>query len=598
MTQPEPIKQRIEAELERTGFNDAARAIKELGDAAEKSGDQAAKSVPKLQTREQQLAEQRQRLEQLIRSEVRYEDAMREGKAVTDRAVEASKRRRREIDKITRSLRDEDRIQQRVNNTVRQSSKAKSELSDAAKFALGGVSSLAAGFAGSYGLNAVVEEFNRHIEASNRLLRENAGLTRENADARLDLAALSGVEDAGSVAFLDRVAGFAGRRPGEIARVKTQIRSGLPTATDEQVNSLVVEIASKAQSTSAPLTSLAPVFLDIFRRTGDARVSSNLLEGAITAAGESDPAKLGQEISKFLGVGEQIGGLDTATSVGFASAGTGLGLPNELATTGLKNVAFSLRGRGTPEGNKVLDREAIPRDDLVAGISAIQQAVSAGRITNAELESIGGREAAPVFSALADEQTLNRFLDTVQIVIDAGESPGRLAEEKAVGITGSSPIQSLNLLAKQEESKTESVKSGDVLAARVSAARAIMERVIAERQAQGELNARQGERILDEFDRLTGLGTTGLLELPHAAHRASRHGASLGDLVFGPVADPRFREEVERGLFGGPDTSVDEVFGGEREPAPAGRTLINHGTIINQAGDPTEDDLVEGRPIN
>jgi len=608
MPNPDPIKQEIKVGYDDKGLKDAARDTKALGEATQKAGDQTEKASRKTRTHEQKLRDMKEELTRLTRVEDRQERQLNETQRAEVRATEASKRRQARIEKLSRALAINKQNQDRATESVKRSSTAVSgnaaaqgQLAGASRLALGGITSMAAGLTGGLGLNALMQELNERIEASNRLLRENAQITRENAEARLDLAALSGVEKPETVAFIDKVAGFAGRRPGEIARTQTQIQSALPTATERDVRGLVVELASAAQTSTSPLPALAPAFLSLFRLTGDPVKSGNLLQGAITAAGEADPARLSQEIEKFVGIGKQIGGLDAGTNVGFAAAGTGLGLPNEIATTGLKNVIFSLRGRGTPEGNKVLDREDIPREVLIEGIKAIQKAVEEGRISNAELEAIGGREAAPVFAALADRETLKRFLDSVQIVIDAGESDTRLSQEKAEGIVGSSPIQSLNLSAKQQESATESIKASDIRAARTEVARATMERVIAQRLKEG-MEPFRADDILEEFDRIVALGVFGEDNLTFAAHKASFDSTSLFSKLTGPSFPHEFEDAVEKVLSDGPETDVDSVFGAPQEQGGGtvidNRTVI-HGTQINNGRDPQRSDLGENeRPIN
>lgn len=463
------------------------------------------------------------------------------------------------------------------------------------QFATGAMASLAATLSGTFGLNALMSRYNEHIRANNQLLERNAQLARDSAQARLDLAALSGAETPEDVAFLDRASAFSGRSQAEVARLTAQFKSALPDANKQQIESLVSEVSSFGQITPAPLSSLAPAFLSIYRLTGDARVSGNLLKSAIDQAGESDPAKLGREIEKFVGVATQIGGLDAATAVGFGAAGTGLGLPNEIATTGLKNVIFALRGKGTPDGVKVLERENIPRENLIEGLLAIQAAVESGRISPAELEALGGREAAPVFAALSKQDILDAFLAKVEAVRATESLPGRLSEQTAEGIVESSQVQGLNLLAKQQEVQAENIKASDLNALRVQAARRIVERLISQRQAEGKLSGAQGEAVLEEFDRLTSLErVSSVLQLGEIAQRASGSGAGFVERIIGAngsggFQDTQFRREVIAGLGAGPETSVDRAFG---------VTIINNGTIINQAGDPNRDDLEEGRPVN
>ena len=606
------IKVRITAEADQ-GIENLRKFAEEeskVADQTKRAGDQAEEAGRKTRTREQRLSDMKRELADLHRVEQRYERQVQETGQADDKATRAHDARTRRIERLSNALAIHKKNQDSVNESVNQAAQSQSKFAIASGEVISSITALAAGFTGGLGINSLFDEYNKKIEANNRLLEENARIVRENAESRLDLAALKGVETPEDVAFIDKAAAFAGRRPGEIARVQTQFQSALPTDTEENIRRLVVELASAGQTSSAPLGELAPAFMSIYRLTGDARVSGNILQGAIEAAGEADPARLAQEIQKFVGIGKQIGGLDDATSVGFAAAGTGLNLPNEIATTGLKNVIFALRGRGTPEGVKVLEREGVPRDNVVAGLVEIQQAYASGRISSAELEAIGGREAAPVFAELSNAQTLKRFIDSVQIVKQAAKSEGRLSQEKIESIVGSSDAQRLNLLSKQQESATEAIKGADVIAAESDAAIQIVERVVAERIASGEITPYRGEAIRETFKRMIGRGYDPIFAAKYAG------GVTSTSHIFQSAIqqpDTELAQEVYMGLNTGPVTSVEDAFDGSSysESVPmrelqtpvfrrfGSGTVINnniYGTVVNHGKNPLTSDLREGRP--
>jgi len=296
----------------------------------------------------------------------------------------------------------------------------------------------------------------------------------------------------------------------------------------------------------------------LYRRTGDARQSGNILSEAIDQAGEGDPAKLGEEIKKFLGIGEQIGGLTTAQAAGFAAAGTSLGLPNEIATTGLKNVLFAIRGKGTPGGNAVLEREGIDRDDVELAIMQIAEARESGRISNAEFEELYGREGAPVGAVLGDPATARRFLAGVDEVEAASERSASQNREKAAGVFQPGSIQALNLQAKQGESRAESIRASSVSAAEQDAARAELAAELEGRIAGGTITPARAEQVREEFDALIAQG-----EDINDALRGAFATPSTATAFRGPIS--KRRTGVPLNAAAGARAMIEEDLGRVRE---------------------------------
>lgn len=460
----------------------------------------------------------RARLEELSLAEARHQQRLRSGIQVSNEDRAASERRAREIDRVSARLALHAQATQLSSDAIRRHGLAAEEaagpqgllnnlLATGADRAAGFV----AGFAGLQGVRALYQEWIQDIETANQRLQENARLVRENAEARLDLVALQGVEDPGRVAQLDAIATFAGRRPAEVSRVAAVLAGRFPNENQATIDSLLTEVAAAGQLTPEPLQALAEPLALIFEKTRDARTAGNILQAAFEQAGESNPARLAEEIGKFIAVGQQIGGLSVAQATGFAAAGTSLGLPREVATTGLKNVLFAIRGEGTPKGREVLEREDIEHGgdaDVEVALQQISRAFVAGRLSPADLENIGGREAAPVFSALADPQKLAAFFRSVAAVEQSQTESSRRATGKAETLFTPDKIQGLNLLAKQAEVAEEVERAGSVRAAREEAARKILSRLVEQRIEEGALTPSLGERVKKEFDTLLAEGFT------------------------------------------------------------------------------------------
>lgn len=611
-----------------------AESVKDAGQAA-------AQATSPMQRRQQSMTAKRSRLLELQRREVAHEQAVKQSGRSELSALDISRRRQQRIQGLARELGKESEAQRRANvaikdssismvkhtgatNAMAQASSNASGKNDTLSTAIGAAKSqlagLASGFVGVNGIIALYGQWIDNIETANQRLQENAEIVRANAEARLNFVALQGVEDPEDVKQIDALAAFAGRPPSEFARVLGILKSQFANESDENINTLALEVAAAAQLTDSPAQDLAIGLSAIFRQNGDAQAAGNIFQQAIQEAGEADPARLGVEIGKLIGVAQQFGGLDTGEAAGFASAGTALGLPNEVATTGLKNVFLSLRGRGTPEGNELLGELGVDRSNVITALQQISQARVEGRIDDAGLESIGGREAAPIFAALSDPAILSDFLASVGRVDRAEDFDGRLVTDKAEGIFTEGSIQALNLLSKQLESQLESTRAADTRAIEIATARSALELRLAEleRNPQDQVNgvtAADSERILREFDFQTARGhsveealTSAIKEDDNNINLFRLPGflPGIGGQNLGVVPDEiegvrRTKARLENIV----DPVLDTVEAGPQIEAPGedagssigGGNITVHGTLNMHTGDPLTDDL-DGRDRN
>lgn len=578
-------------------------------------------------TREQLLAENKRKLEELLRVQDRYANELRSGTAATDASERAERERLALIDRLSREVAEAEDHQARLNRELRQSVQAhrqvsdtgedlaetQSVLSEAADSVGAAFTGLATGMLASQGVNAVFEEYEARIEATTEALKRNATAASAAAESRLNLVALRGVEDPADVARLDQLGAFSGRSAGEVARASAVVQSQLPQAGGADRDALLVELAVAGQQTTSDLQTLIPGLVGIFKQVRSegiddpARVAGNLFQAAVEQAGQDDPGKLSDAINRFLGLGKELGGLRTSESVGFAAAGTGLGLgSDDRAITGLTNIIFALRGRGTPEGVEILDREGIERGqdaDLLAAIRQLSGAVQAGRVTAAEVEAIGGREAAPAIATLSDLSKLQDFEDQVAFVVAAGEREGRIGTDKAEALFLPNSPQGLNLQSKQASAATEAIRAADTNALRIATARQIFERELAEREQQGTLTPRETEIKLNEFDRQIGKGT----ELEQAltlaagtqtdiATQVAAKILNLGglfdfvqptrfDRLEGPLGIRLDAKNIINELDRGPVTDAPSLNPPPAEQRPPG-VVVNYNGPVYQGGDP------------
>lgn len=504
-------------------------------------------------------------LKKAIEDQKHLKDGVEKTGETSDRATTQTRQLSQATDKLTNESREATRAQKQYADQADDSGNRTNFLTGMISKVTGALGGFVSGIIGGFGINEALDAYNRRVEASNRLLEENAQRTREAAQARLDLIALSGFESPEKVAFLDQAAALSGRSQSEVARVQTLLESRFPNADKAQLEQLGLLTAAQGQLTEAPLSSLADPLASLFDLTKDPVKASNLLNAAIDQAGEPDPAKLGPLIAKFAAVGTSVGGLDAGESTGFAAAATGLGLVNESAVTGLVRLTLGIRGKGTPEGSEVLEREGINTDSLPQALQQIIKAYREGRIKREELESIGGAEGLPVLGKLAaDQQVEADFFAKVAAVNAAEDRDTLILADKSQGAF-KSDIQRLNLLAKQEEAKLGSIQASDVGAVRGDAAKAIIARILAEAQQRGELTAYDAEQIQKSFDRGISKGYD-----PKIAANLAEFTSNVN-----PITGPLI--ELSDPLLEALDTGPQLITGGRGQ----GTRVVNYNTNYN-----------------
>lgn len=339
---------------------------------------------------------------------------------------------------------------------------------------------LAAGMLGSQGIIAIYETFASAARAVNREMGENLRLTKEQAQARLDLAALSGFESEADMAMIDQFAVQSGRGPADVARLLTQIKSAMPNASVQQQAEVLRRTAMMASISESGMPRLADPLLTLQDQTGDARIASNILMAAIEQAREPDPGRLGPYITRFGLTGMSVGGLSPGESAGLLSATTKFMTP-EVASTTLDAAVRAIRGNTSPEARAILEREGVDTSDTLTAFRQIGAAVEAGRISRAEIQIIGGEQGMRLFGGLANASARQDYFARVAAVAAAERSEEDLLAQKVQGVLGSSRIQSLNLLSKQQQSRLEVMRGRDTAALSADAARNELEIALRER---------------------------------------------------------------------------------------------------------------------
>ncbi len=590
-----------QAESAARGARDQAKATEDLGqqnrEAAqsqqqlsqetregEQAQDQAVRSERK---RRQSIGDMREELIAEIEAEQRYQQEVKEGTQQDQRATAASQARQRRINELTKGLATRARAEQEAARRIRETANANERAGSAAGqadratgsltgtigMAAGALSGMAGGVLGAGGLITAFEALNDRLEKNNQYLRENAQLSRDAAESQLDLVALSGVSDPEEVAFVERVGQFSGEGAGRTARTLATAKSQFPNASQEQIRELTTLAARQSRISESSSTELLGGLSAIFRSTGDADAASNILNQAITEAGEVDPGRLAREIGKFIGVGEEIGGMTPGESAGFAASATGLGLPNEISITGMRAFMTSLAGGRSPDGQKVLGRIGAERDDPMRAIEQIVQARESGQINERELIDIVGEEGLPVLAKLSNRDTFEDFRSRVERVAAAETSDRLLLADKEPGIFGDQR-QNLNLLAKQQEQKAINTRASDTRALEAEAARKVIEARLAEATKEGLISPYQADVQLQWYDKGIASGMSAERAAAFAENRSVSPSLFQGgkDLLFNTVTDPfgvasrgnveldeAVSQELEQGAQLDPDEQRSEV---------------------------------------
>ena len=422
----------------------------------------------------------------------------KDGTEVTEESTRAAREQTDTVKRQKRATDDQANAQRKGNQTVEQAATQ--------------LTGLAVAFLGANGIINLYDQWIERIDRASERLRENGAIARENAEARLDLVALQGVETIEQVNAINITASFAGRRPGEVAQLGTFLTSQLPSASSDEINQLALTVAGVGRTSTAPLTALATGILPLFRKTGDARVASNIFVESVRQAGEPDVGTFGQVLGENIALIEANAGVDIGESAGLIAAATGVGIESRSALTALNAVNFSIRGLGTPEGNKVFERLGIT--DRSSVLDVLEQLVGAntrGDLSTADIEALGGREAAPLFAILSDPEIFADFRQRVQAVDAREDFAGDLARDNAQGIFSSSSLQNFNILAKSFEAESEGIRAGDTRATRIEAFRKGLEALLDAELAKDDggpsnITPDLAKRIQEEFEFQIGRG--------------------------------------------------------------------------------------------
>lgn len=356
----------------------------------------------------------------------------------------------------------------------------------------GRVSGLVSGLAGGAGLMAA-------LQALEQQLQRNIDKTREYMEASLDLQFQSREFSQGERDFVGKMAIFAARPVIETASAYAKWRSRFPELSEQESQEAFMQVMGTSMTTNAPLEKVSDAYAPLRQAEPNAQKAQNILDEAMIAAGESDPAKMAPLFGKYMEIGRKAGKMTTAEAAGAVAASTGLGIgAPEEAVTGLRNATFAIMGQGTPEGKKVLRKAGVDGDNFFKSLEQVQQAVESGRIEGSELEAIGGKEASGFLYAIADREKLRAFLDKVEGVRRAAENPADLTAQKIESHLRDDPMQALNFHIRRKEAEVAVAEATDLDAMQ----KALVRVTIQARMREENVNAAIQATTLKTYDTL------------------------------------------------------------------------------------------------
>jgi hypothetical protein len=596
MANPPPIQQRIEADLKKEGFKDAARQIKAVGDATEKSGEQAAKSSPKIRTREQRLSDMRKELVDLNRVEGRHEERVKKAGIADERAIQLSRRRQARIEKLSRALSINQRNQDRANESVRRGARVQGEAAGAASGLAASIGSMATAFAGPAGAIALMDLFRSNVEATNRALTEQARLARDAALATLDLHALSFKFNPGDEQFIQDSRVEFGRSKQELASAFTSFKSGTPFLDEGDQRAFFREaVLVPGQATTGSIQPLAELAAKASAIEDDPKKLANLIAGLNQQSGEGDPSRIAAFVVDLLEPGKAAG-LTIEETFGLFAFGTRSQSASK-ASTQARNLV--IRFQGDEQTKETLASLGVNATDFRGQIDEL----SALKPDAATINKLAGLENFALLASL-----LSRPKEFEQANVDLeqfGDFKGSRFDEFIAEVESKNKNLALAKQQARQEQRTSIVKEKSTRGQEADLARGVVEQLLVDARERGDLTPLDVEQKLETFDTAIGAGfspSTAAQFAENAIVAPSISGLKIAATraAAGPLG---ILPSIKRNLFGTPELSdvVDEELAGQREITPGGRevnvTVIN-GTVINQALDATRDDLAEGRPVN
>jgi len=327
-------------------------------------------------------------------------------------------------------------------------------------------SSIASWVTGIIGITAIIRGITAAIRAQSEAIKEHAQIAAEQQKKLLALQAMGTFFEEHPEARKE-VAAYAefGRRPFEqVAEAWYSLESKGAGLTKEQKAGIMREALELGRmEPEADLKSIIDVFSIYAKETRQKDINQvqNVIRQTLSQAG-AELSQMGQYLPRFLSLGI-AGGLTGAETAGLWAFATTRAPTPESATVGIRNIFAALRGKGTPESQKLLQQLGItPEMNIFEQLTALSAAQKAGKFGVPEAEMIAGRENIAVLLSMLTEPTA--MMETVRQVTRVARPDIDITREKLERIMGTDEVARLEEERRRLDVVIRNIKAQDVRA--------------------------------------------------------------------------------------------------------------------------------------
>lgn len=331
-------------------------------------------------------------------------------------------------------------------------------------------SSIKSWAAGLVGITAVIAGITSAIRIQSEAMKEHARIASEQQKKLLALQTMGTIyEEHPELRKEIETLAIAGARPiPEVTEAYYTLESKGAGLTKEQKTGIMKEAIELARmEPEAPLKSIVDIFSLYAKETQQQNINQiqNVIRRTLSKAG-AELGEMGKLLPRFLPAGI-AGGLTGAETLGFwAAITTRAGGPEE-ATMAARKIFTSLRGRGTPESQELLQQlGATPDKTIFEQLGALSAARKIGKVGIPELQLIAGEE---YYSTLASVLTdLPAMMEAVGEITSVARPDIDIVKKKLEKIMSTDELARLEETGRRLEVALEGAKGKDIKAKKIA----------------------------------------------------------------------------------------------------------------------------------
>jgi len=314
------------------------------------------------------------------------------------------------------------------------------------------------------GITAIIAGVTKAINIQKQALKEHARIAEEQQKKLLALQTMGDVFEKrpGLRKEIDVYAKL-GRRPHlEVIDALYALESAGAGLTEEQKKGIMREALELGRmEPEAELKSIVGVLTVYAKETRQQNINQiqNVIRQTLSRAG-AELGQMGQYLPQFLSLGIS-GGLTGAETAGLWAFATTRSPSPEKATAGIRNIFMALRGKGTPEGQEILQRLGItPEMNIFEQLTALSAQQRAGRFGIPEAETIAMKENAALLMSMLTEP--KAMMETVRQITGVARPDIDITRDKLNLIMGTDEFARLEEKIRQDRTAIEGIKGRDI----------------------------------------------------------------------------------------------------------------------------------------